>query len=763
MRRRKLLTGITILLLLLLMSGSALSADKRIEISIWHQLNYSERVALDQQIARFETMYPQVKITAIYRETEQLRAGYMNSALGGSGPELVHGPSDQIGPFATMQIIRPLEDLFSPAELKKLDPRSLVWYKSDKDSVKHLFQIADRFGNHLALVYNKKLIDEPPETFDQLIEIAKQHTYITDDGTKYWGLVWNYTEPYFFVPFLGGFGGWMMNDAETEPTLNTEANRKALAFMQRLRDKEKIIPQQADYEVANTLFNGEQTPMMINGDWSFEYYKENGLDIGVTRIPFIVEPEADDPRATDFTLKDGTTVHGHWPTPIVSPRGFSINTNISDEKLKWTLRFVRFLLEAPQQRLVAESGIMPALLSLREDPVIRDNPIMRGSLYQLEVARDMPIVPEMRAIWDSMRPYYQALLGGSISPAEAAKKMQEESVRKITEMNEVLPPAPYAPFLYLIFALVIVYIFWKMRYSFVEFGHDLRQRPFVYGMLLPAFLIMIVVVLYPFLYNIVLSLSNMGLRNFRNWDVVGFQNYARVFIEPGFYSILLKTIIWTLVNIVFHVSIGVMLALLLNRALPGRGLIRMILILPWAVPQYITALTWRGMFNQEYGAINLILAKYMHMPVVNWLGSPTEAFIACILTNVWLGFPFMMIVALGGLQSIPHQLYEAADIDGASWWTKLTKITIPLLRPVMAPAVVLGMVWTFNNLNVIWLVSNAGEPSDKTHILVSFVYKSAFNLYRYGYAAAMSMVIFLILLAFSLVYMRRVRATEAVY
>lgn len=282
-------------------------------------------------------------------------------------------------------------------------------------------------------------------------------------------------------------------------------------------------------------------------------------------------------------------------------------------------------------------------------------------------------------------------------------------------------------------------------------------------MLLPAFIIMVAVVLYPFIYNMVLSLSNMGLRNFRNWDVVGFQNYARVFIEPGFYAILFKTIIWTVVNVVFHVSIGVMLALLLNRALPGRGLIRMILILPWAVPQYITALTWRGMFNQEYGAINLILANYMHMPVVNWLGSPLEAFIACILTNIWLGFPFMMIVALGGLQSIPNQLYEAADIDGASWWTKLTKITIPLLRPVMAPAVVLGMVWTFNNLNVIWLVSNAGEPSDKTHILVSFVYKSAFNLYRYGYAAAMSMVIFLILLAFSLIYMRRVRATEAVY
>jgi arabinogalactan oligomer/maltooligosaccharide transport system permease protein len=169
------------------------------------------------------------------------------------------------------------------------------------------------------------------------------------------------------------------------------------------------------------------------------------------------------------------------------------------------------------------------------------------------------------------------------------------------------------------------------------------------------------------------------------------------------------------------------------------------------------------MFNYEYGSVNLIITKYLHLPAVEWLKNPTEAFLACILTNVWLGFPFMMVIALGALQSIPHELYEAADIDGARWLHKLRHITLPLIRPVMIPAITLGTVWTFNNLNIIWLVSNAGEPSDQTHILVSFVYKAAFNLYRYGYAAALSMVIFVILLMFSLFFMRRTRATEAAY
>ncbi len=258
----------------------------------------------------------------------------------------------------------------------------------------------------------------------------------------------------------------------------------------------------------------------------------------------------------------------------------------------------------------------------------------------------------------------------------------------------------------------------------------------------------------------------MNLRHIKDWQLVGFQQYVKVFTEPttpNFYTIFLKTVIWTVVNVFFHVVLGVFLALLLNQAIRGKSVYRTLLIIPWAVPQYIVALTWRGMFNYEYGSINQVLTKYLHMNAIEWLKNPTEAFLACILTNIWLGFPFMMVVALGALQSIPHELYEAADIDGASWYHKLKNITIPLLRPVMIPAITLGIVWTFNNLNIVWLVSNGGEPSDQTHILVSFVYKAAFNLYRYGYAAALSIVLFIILLSFSLVFMKRSKATEAAY
>jgi arabinogalactan oligomer/maltooligosaccharide transport system permease protein len=287
---------------------------------------------------------------------------------------------------------------------------------------------------------------------------------------------------------------------------------------------------------------------------------------------------------------------------------------------------------------------------------------------------------------------------------------------------------------------------------------------FIIAFLLPAVIVMFGVIVYPFIYNIVISLSNMSLRHFRDWRIIGLRQYVKVFSEEIFYSVFFKTLIWTFVNVSFHVAIGVFLALILNKkSLKFKPIFRTLLILPWAIPQVITALTWRSMFNFEYGAINIFIAKYLNLSPVEWLLRPFEAFTACIITNVWLGFPFMMVVALGGLQSIPQELYEAAEIDGASAWQKFKNITLPFLRPVMAPAITLGIIWTFNNLNIVWLVSNGGEPGDQTHILVSYVYKAAFNLYRYGYASALSVVIFFILLAIGLYFLKKTRAVESVY
>lgn len=285
-----------------------------------------------------------------------------------------------------------------------------------------------------------------------------------------------------------------------------------------------------------------------------------------------------------------------------------------------------------------------------------------------------------------------------------------------------------------------------------------KHTPYVY--IIPAVLILVAIVLYPLLYGFWLSLTNMSLKTFKHPEFIAFRNYFKLLSDTEFIKTFGRTIVWTVVNVFFHVTIGLSLALLLNRKLPGKAFLRLLLIIPWAVPQYISALTWRGMLNKQYGVVNIVLTRLGLEPVA-WLTNPEMVFVGAIMTNIWLGFSFMMMISLGGLQSIPTELYEAADIDGANSFQKFKNITVPLIKPVMTPSIILGTVWTFNMVNVIFIIAG-GYGNAQTQILVTSVYRTAFSFYRYGYGSAYSVVIFLILVAFGLIYMNRSKATEGV-
>jgi arabinogalactan oligomer/maltooligosaccharide transport system permease protein len=273
-----------------------------------------------------------------------------------------------------------------------------------------------------------------------------------------------------------------------------------------------------------------------------------------------------------------------------------------------------------------------------------------------------------------------------------------------------------------------------------------RRRAFLGLCLAPALTILLFALVYPLIYNVILSLSDANIYHIRDWKITGFRQYALVFAEPEFWIIFSKTMLWTAASTFLQVALGLSLAIVLHQNfIHGQSAWRVLLLLPWAMPQYVTALTWRGMFHGQDGTVNAFLGRIFGWAPIEWLNSPYEAFAAATFVNVWMGFPFMMVVALVGLRSIPQNIYESARLDGASSWTQFIRLTAPLLRPVMLPATTLGIIWNFNNLNVIWLFSNGGEPGDSTHILASYVYKNAFTYYRFGWSAALSVVIFVIL------------------
>ena len=282
-----------------------------------------------------------------------------------------------------------------------------------------------------------------------------------------------------------------------------------------------------------------------------------------------------------------------------------------------------------------------------------------------------------------------------------------------------------------------------------------------YLLMAPAIFVLAVMLGYPLLKGFMLSFTNMNMISFLHPKFIGVDNYISALKSRQLFNDTIRTILWTLINLFFSISIGLFLALMINRKLPGKNIFRVFLMIPWAIPQYIAVLIWKNMFRAQYGAIDIVLNN-LGLHGIQWLSDPRWTFIACIVTNIWLGFPFMMSICLGGLQSVPGEVYEAAELDGVSSWSKLKNITLPLLKPVLIPATILSAVWTFNMVNVIFIMTE-GTGNDETAILVTRVYTEAFNYFNYGGAAAKSVLIFIGLALFSSVFIKALRGDRGVY
>ena len=278
----------------------------------------------------------------------------------------------------------------------------------------------------------------------------------------------------------------------------------------------------------------------------------------------------------------------------------------------------------------------------------------------------------------------------------------------------------------------------------------------------PALLSLAILTFYPVIYGFWLAFTDANQTQLGDQSFIGFDNFWEVFASDGFLRVTLFTLVWTVVNVSAHIGIGLFLAIMLHRSrIRGKVAYRTILLLPWAVPSYISVLVWRGMFQPD-GFVNDLLGTN-----IDFLSDPTGAQIIVILVNIWLGVPFMMMSISGALQSLPKNMYEAAEIDGVMGWTAFRHLTLPNLRSALIPLTLLGFIWTFNMFNVIYLMTDGGpnlyfgEPG-QTDILITYVYDVAFREGAYGVAAAWSVIIFLMLFAFSWRYMKQTNATEAV-
>lgn len=290
------------------------------------------------------------------------------------------------------------------------------------------------------------------------------------------------------------------------------------------------------------------------------------------------------------------------------------------------------------------------------------------------------------------------------------------------------------------------------------------KRAYRYSAL--SLLLILVVVVFPILYTAYISFTNMNLYHWFNFEFVGLKNYrdALFVFDSGFLAALLRTILWTALNMSLQLVIAFALASLLNSPnLKGRGFYKTILMFPWAMPGYVSILLWKtGMFNSTFGLLNQWMQK-LGLGMVRWLANDVSAFLCCTLVNLWLALPFMIMIIDGALQSVDRSLYESAQLNGATRLQKTTYITVPLIRPVIGPAVIITVFTTFKQFDVVYLLTQqAGSPSGANiHTILTYAYENAFITSNYGYSSAVSIIIFLLMIGFTVLTNREMRRKKA--
>ncbi|MFK4265311.1 carbohydrate ABC transporter permease [Streptomyces milbemycinicus] len=301
----------------------------------------------------------------------------------------------------------------------------------------------------------------------------------------------------------------------------------------------------------------------------------------------------------------------------------------------------------------------------------------------------------------------------------------------------------------------------------------LGRHWYAWAMVAPVVLVIGLIIGYPLVRGIYLSLTdaneanverNIGMNHIpATYDFVGLDNFTAILKDPIFWDRLVWTVTWTAACVALTFAIGLGLAVILNRRFAGRTLYRSLLILPWAVPAFVSVFAWRLLYNERNGILNKILDGG-GIDAVPWLNDPTMAKVSVIAVNIWLGVPFMLVALLGGLQSIPGELYEAAEMDGAGPWQRFRHITLPGLRSVSSTVVLLSTIWTFNMFPVIFLLTRGG-PGDSTEVLVTYAYRLSFvNSPRdFAGASAWGVLILLILMLFAAVYRRALRKQGEVW
>jgi len=286
-----------------------------------------------------------------------------------------------------------------------------------------------------------------------------------------------------------------------------------------------------------------------------------------------------------------------------------------------------------------------------------------------------------------------------------------------------------------------------------------QRKRMAFWLILPTLLLIVAFKIAPIIEGVVVSFQAQSMMRPNPDAFVGFAHYKRAIFDEGvFGAALWRTIVWTFGSVAGAYIVGLSIALLLNRQFPGRTIFRALFLIPWVIPEVATALLWKWAYGDEFGVINFLLMRLgvLDTPIL-FLSSPGAAMASVIVVQIWKLYPIMFITLLAALQSVPRELHESAEIDGATVWQRFVYVTFPYIRPTSVIITLLAAIWTFQNFDIIYLLTGGG-PADATKILPTLVYEKGFWGLELGYASAISLLMLLCLTVLSVAYLFVYRA-----
>lgn len=687
-------------------------AQAQTTLRLWHAYREDgdEQRALRDALSRFESAHPGTHVEVLAVPFDGYATKLAAAIPAGNGPDIFVDAHERLGDFSKRGIVAPVLDALPDEDTAGFAPGAIG--AVSLDGVRLGVPLSRKC---LALFVNDSLVTRDPVDLEAIAELQSS----LPRGTV--ALAHTAGSSYAHHPFLAAFGGEFLG-ADNSYGMSSPAGIQSIDLIHAWV-KRGVIPDEANGSLVADLFSSGRAATAIGGPWLAGDLR-GGVKYHVIPLPPL--------RATGRAAQPLLTVEA----ALLSPQGASRSE---------ARALARYLGGEEATSIRSTIGRMVSARASTHGSVSGD-PFLDAFARAADNA--VPMKPAMRLLFEPSDRALRKVLRGDAT-AEVAL---EEAAHRYDDVRRPLPPRtsslPYALLLGIASLGGALAMYRRAREP--NMGDAVRRSLPAYAYVALSVIAVAVLVVGPLAVG---AASSFFAGRGDEMRFVGLAHYIAILTARGgallgsgsFYLVLLVTVLWTFTNVFLHVVIGTSLGILLsNPALRLRAAYRVLLVVPWAVPSYVTALAWKGLFHRQFGAINAILAAVGVEPVA-WFSRFSTAFAANLSTNVWLGFPFLMVITMGAITSVPKDVLEAAEVDGATRWQRMRLVTLPMIRPVLTPAVALGAVWTFNMFNVVFLVSG-GDPDGTTDILVSEAYRWAFTREaQIGYASAYAVLIFLML------------------